>query len=115
MSTPQDIDRLQSQMKDTVKAHWKAFLIEGVVLVILGLLAASLSACATTPGQYYSDSDPELDQMIAQGNQNINANNQALLQQTQSYQNPTVSSYQKADGTWVYCRRATDMMVTCTQ
>jgi uncharacterized membrane protein HdeD (DUF308 family) len=34
-----DISKLQSQMSATVRAHWKAFLIEGILLVILGLAA----------------------------------------------------------------------------
>ena len=43
MTMPQDIARLQSQMQDTVKSHWKGFLIEGIVLVILGLAAMALN------------------------------------------------------------------------
>jgi uncharacterized membrane protein HdeD (DUF308 family) len=38
-STPQDIARLQSEVTAAVRAHWKAFLIEGILLVILGLAA----------------------------------------------------------------------------
>jgi uncharacterized membrane protein HdeD (DUF308 family) len=34
-----DIAKLQSEMNATVKAHWKAFLFEGIVLAILGLAA----------------------------------------------------------------------------
>jgi uncharacterized membrane protein HdeD (DUF308 family) len=37
--TPQDIGKLQSEMNAAVKAHWKAFLFEGIVLAILGLAA----------------------------------------------------------------------------
>ncbi|MGE5156913.1 MAG: HdeD family acid-resistance protein [Gemmatimonas sp.] len=33
------IARLQSEMRAAVRAHWKAFLIEGILLVILGLAA----------------------------------------------------------------------------
>jgi uncharacterized membrane protein HdeD (DUF308 family) len=33
----EDITRLQSEVNAAVRAHWKAFLIEGAVLVILGL------------------------------------------------------------------------------
>jgi uncharacterized membrane protein HdeD (DUF308 family) len=36
---PKDITQLQSEMSATVKAHWKAFLFEGVVLAVLGLAA----------------------------------------------------------------------------
>jgi len=37
--TQQDIAKLQSEMHAAVKAHWKAFLFEGIVLVVLGLAA----------------------------------------------------------------------------
>src|SRR5260370_15987463 len=37
MTHSQDITRLQSEMSAAVREHWKAFLIEGVLLVILGL------------------------------------------------------------------------------
>src|SRR6201993_3561846 len=39
MTLPQDITRLQSDMRAAVRQHWKAFLIEGILLVILGLAA----------------------------------------------------------------------------
>ena len=39
MTLPQDITRLQSEMSAAVREHWKAFLIEGILLVILGLSA----------------------------------------------------------------------------
>jgi len=39
MTIQQDISKLQSQMRASVREHWKAFLIEGIVLVILGLAA----------------------------------------------------------------------------
>ena len=39
MTVPQDITRLQSQVSAAVREHWKAFLIEGILLVILGLAA----------------------------------------------------------------------------
>ena len=39
MTLPHDITRLQSEMSATVKAHWKAFLFEGIVLAVLGLAA----------------------------------------------------------------------------
>jgi len=34
-----DIGRLQSEMSAAVRAHWKVFLIEGILLAILGLAA----------------------------------------------------------------------------
>ncbi len=39
MTLQQDINKLQSRMRAAVREHWKAFLIEGIVLVILGLAA----------------------------------------------------------------------------
>ncbi|HVX77659.1 MAG TPA: HdeD family acid-resistance protein [Bradyrhizobium sp.] len=39
MTIPQDINNLQSNVKAAVREHWKAFLIEGILLVILGLAA----------------------------------------------------------------------------
>src|ERR1700675_3957840 len=39
MTIPQDITRLQSEMNAAVREHWKAFLIEGILLVVLGLAA----------------------------------------------------------------------------
>jgi len=39
MTLPQDITKLQSEMSAAVREHWKAFLIEGILLVILGLAA----------------------------------------------------------------------------
>src|ERR1700704_1407180 len=35
----QDLSKVQSAMSATVRAHWKAFLIEGILLTILGLAA----------------------------------------------------------------------------
>jgi uncharacterized membrane protein HdeD (DUF308 family) len=39
MTLPQDISRLQTEMRSAVHEHWKAFLIEGIVLAVLGLAA----------------------------------------------------------------------------
>jgi uncharacterized membrane protein HdeD (DUF308 family) len=39
MTIPHDIGKLQSEMSVAVREHWKAFLIEGILLVILGLAA----------------------------------------------------------------------------
>ena len=39
MTIPQDISKLQSEMAAAVREHWKAFLFEGILLVILGLAA----------------------------------------------------------------------------
>ena len=39
MTLPQDIAKLQSEMSAAVREHWKAFLIEGILLAVLGLAA----------------------------------------------------------------------------
>lgn len=39
MTLPPNFAELQTKMSDAVRAHWKAFLIEGIVLVVLGLAA----------------------------------------------------------------------------
>jgi uncharacterized membrane protein HdeD (DUF308 family) len=39
MTIPQDITALQSKMSAAVREHWKAFLFEGILLVVLGLAA----------------------------------------------------------------------------
>src|SRR5258706_3906091 len=39
MTLPQEVTRLQSEMRAAVRQHWKAFLIEGILLMILGLAA----------------------------------------------------------------------------
>jgi uncharacterized membrane protein HdeD (DUF308 family) len=38
-TSPRDLTRLQSEMSAAVREHWMAFLIEGILLVILGLAA----------------------------------------------------------------------------
>ncbi len=47
MTMPQDVAALQTRMKDAVKANWKAFLIEGIVLVILGFAAVTIPFLAS--------------------------------------------------------------------
>src|SRR3982075_2455624 len=39
MTLPHDVNELQLKMRDAVRAHWKAFLFEGILLSILGLAA----------------------------------------------------------------------------
>ena len=39
MTLPQDITKLQSEVNAVVREHWKAFLFEGILLVVLGLAA----------------------------------------------------------------------------
>jgi uncharacterized membrane protein HdeD (DUF308 family) len=47
MTLGQDIGKLQERMRAAVREHWKAFLIEGIVLVILGLAAIILPPLAS--------------------------------------------------------------------
>jgi uncharacterized membrane protein HdeD (DUF308 family) len=47
MTLPQDISKLQSEMSTAVREHWKAFLFEGILLVILGLAAMILPPLAS--------------------------------------------------------------------
>ena len=47
MTMPPDFASLQSKMSETVRNHWKAFLIEGIVLVILGLAAVIVPPIAS--------------------------------------------------------------------
>jgi uncharacterized membrane protein HdeD (DUF308 family) len=47
MTFPQDISKLQSEMSAAVREHWKAFLFEGILLVILGLAAMILPPLAS--------------------------------------------------------------------
>jgi len=47
MTMPQDIAALQTRMKEAVKANWEAFLIEGIVLVILGMAAVAIPLLAS--------------------------------------------------------------------
>jgi uncharacterized membrane protein HdeD (DUF308 family) len=39
MTLPDDLNKLQTKMSAAVRAHWKAFLFEGILLAILGLAA----------------------------------------------------------------------------
>ena len=50
MTLPQntpDVERLKSEMSAAVRAHWKAFLIEGILLAVLGLAAMILPPLAS--------------------------------------------------------------------
>ncbi|WP_298243456.1 HdeD family acid-resistance protein [uncultured Bradyrhizobium sp.] len=47
MTPPDDLSRLQSVMSRTVKTHWKAFLFEGILLVVLGVAALILPPLAS--------------------------------------------------------------------
>ncbi|GLR88329.1 HdeD family acid-resistance protein [Bradyrhizobium iriomotense] len=47
MTSPEPFARLQSAMSRAVKAHWKAFLFEGILLAILGIAALILPPLAS--------------------------------------------------------------------
>src|SRR5438876_11225435 len=47
MTLPEDITKLQSEMSAAVREHWKAFLFEGILLVVLGLAAMILPPLAS--------------------------------------------------------------------
>src|SRR5471032_1586254 len=47
MTLPNDIAALQSKMSAAVREHWKAFLFEGILLVVLGLAAMILPPLAS--------------------------------------------------------------------
>ena len=47
MTLPQDMSKLQSDVGAAVREHWKAFLFEGILLVILGLAAMTLPPLAS--------------------------------------------------------------------
>ncbi len=47
MTIPQDISKLQSEMRAAVSEHWKAFLFEGILLMILGLAAMIIPPLAS--------------------------------------------------------------------
>jgi len=47
MTLPPDLATLQGNMSAAVREHWKAFLIEGILLVILGLAAMILPPLAS--------------------------------------------------------------------
>ncbi|RXH14846.1 HdeD family acid-resistance protein [Bradyrhizobium guangzhouense] len=47
MTSPEEFSRLQSAMSKAVKAHWKAFLFEGILLAVLGIAALILPPLAS--------------------------------------------------------------------
>jgi uncharacterized membrane protein HdeD (DUF308 family) len=47
MTVPQDITKLQTEVSAAVREHWKAFLFEGILLVVLGLAAMILPPLAS--------------------------------------------------------------------
>jgi uncharacterized membrane protein HdeD (DUF308 family) len=46
-TTKADLDRLQSSVANSLQSHWRFFMIEGIVLLVLGLLAIVVPVIAT--------------------------------------------------------------------
>jgi uncharacterized membrane protein HdeD (DUF308 family) len=46
-SNPSDINRLQGALSEAVREHWVLFLVEGIILVVLGILAIVVPPLAT--------------------------------------------------------------------
>src|SRR5215470_15666715 len=46
MTLPHDLNELQTRMRDAMRAHWKAFLVEGILLAVMGLAAVLLPQLA---------------------------------------------------------------------
>jgi uncharacterized membrane protein HdeD (DUF308 family) len=47
MTLPHDLDELRAKMQQAVRAHWRAFLVEGILLAVLGLSAVILPQLAS--------------------------------------------------------------------
>src|SRR5438132_3043363 len=47
MSTQPDIEGFRHQIAATIHAHWKLFLAQGILLMVLGLLAVAMPNIAT--------------------------------------------------------------------
>ena len=46
MTLPNDLSELRAKMRDAMRAHWRAFLIEGILLAVMGLAALILPQLA---------------------------------------------------------------------
>ncbi len=53
MTNVQNVSEMQNALKDALKTHWKLFLFQGVVMVILGILAVAWPAVATLAVDIY--------------------------------------------------------------
>ena len=53
MSTAQDFSKMQDALKDALHAHWKLFLFQGVVMLVLGVLAVAEPVLATVAVDIY--------------------------------------------------------------
>ncbi len=46
MTLPHDLDELQTKMREAVRRNWKAFLVEGILLAVMGVAAIVLPQIA---------------------------------------------------------------------
>jgi len=53
MSRKEDVSEMQNALKNALRAHWGLFLFQGVVMVILGILAIAWPAVATVAVDIY--------------------------------------------------------------
>jgi uncharacterized membrane protein HdeD (DUF308 family) len=53
MTSVRDVSEMQDALKDALKTHWKLFLFQGVVMVILGILAVAWPVWATLAVDIY--------------------------------------------------------------
>jgi uncharacterized membrane protein HdeD (DUF308 family) len=53
MASVQNVSEMQDALKDALKTHWKLFLFQGVVMVILGILAVAWPVWATLAVDIY--------------------------------------------------------------
>jgi uncharacterized membrane protein HdeD (DUF308 family) len=53
MTSVQNLGQMPDALKDALKTHWKLFLFQGVVMIILGILAVAWPALATIAVDLY--------------------------------------------------------------
>ncbi|HEY0851837.1 MAG TPA: HdeD family acid-resistance protein [Bradyrhizobium sp.] len=47
MTLPHDLNELQAKMREAVRAHWRAFLVEGILLAVMGFAAVIVPQVAS--------------------------------------------------------------------
>jgi uncharacterized membrane protein HdeD (DUF308 family) len=53
MSSVQNVSEMQDALRDALRAHWRLFLFQGVVMIILGILAVAAPIMATIAVDIY--------------------------------------------------------------
>jgi uncharacterized membrane protein HdeD (DUF308 family) len=53
MTSVRDVSEMQDALKDALKTHWKLFLFQGIVMLILGILAVAWPVWATLAVDIY--------------------------------------------------------------